>query len=312
MTEQALTADRAPRAEIDRQLPVGDEIFLDHVGHFVRDAAAASRALARAGFAPTPVSVQANPDGTPTGTGNITAMFSRGYVEVLFKTADTPLGREFEAALSGHAGVHLAAFSIADAEAQHTRLTETGFAMRPLVQFQRPVDTVHGPGTAAFTVVRLERGAMAEGRIQMLAHRTEDTVWQPRWLRHPNGALGLVDLVVACADVDEAAERFVRFTGREARPTKFGQAIALDRGQVQLFTANAFSAMLPEIPVPRLPFLGAYALRVQSLAAAEALLRQESFSVHRLGASLAVPFPQELGAGAWLFVENAGDLPWRS
>ena len=44
-------------------------------------------------------------------------MFARGYVEVLFKTADTPLGREFDAALSGHAGVHLAAFSIADAEA---------------------------------------------------------------------------------------------------------------------------------------------------------------------------------------------------
>ena len=41
---------------------------------------------------------------------------ARGYIEVLFKTADTPLGREFEAALAGHAGVHLAAFSIADAE----------------------------------------------------------------------------------------------------------------------------------------------------------------------------------------------------
>ena len=91
-TEQAVTADRASAAEADRQLPVGGEIFLDHVGHFVRDPEAASRALARAGFAPTPVSVQANPDGTPTGTGNVTAMFSRGYIEVLFKTADTPLG----------------------------------------------------------------------------------------------------------------------------------------------------------------------------------------------------------------------------
>ena len=109
-------AEAASTPEADRQLPVGDEIFLDHVGHFVRDPEAASRALARAGFAPTPVSVQSNPDGTPIGTGNVTAMFDRGYVEVLFKTADTPLGREFEAALAGHAGVHLAAFSVADAE----------------------------------------------------------------------------------------------------------------------------------------------------------------------------------------------------
>jgi hypothetical protein len=298
--------------ETDRQLPIGREIFLDHVGHFVRDAETASRALRRAGFAPAPPSVQVNPDGTPTGTGNVTAMFSRGYVEVLFKTADTPLGREFDLALSDHAGVHLAAFSIADAEGQHRRLTEAGFAMRPLVQFQRPVETASGPGVAAFTVVRLERGAMAEGRIQMLAHRTEDTVWQPRWLSHPNGAMGLVDLVVATADVAEATARFVRFTGHPASHTKYGQAIALDRGQVQLFSEDAFAAMLPEIAVPRLPFLGAYAVRVQSLAAAETVVRQASMSVRRLGAALVVPFPEELGIGAWLFVENAGDLPWRS
>ena len=307
-----MTADRASSTEIDRNLPVGGEIFLDHVGHFVRDADAAARALTRAGFAPTPVSVQANPDGTPTGTGNVTAMFSRGYVEVLFKTADTPLGREFDLALSGHAGVHLTAFSIADAEGRHRRLTEAGFAMRPLVQFQRPVETVGGGGVAAFTVVRLERGAMAEGRIQMLAHRTEDTVWQKRWLTHRNGAMGLVDLVVVSADVSEAAGRFARFTGHEAKPTKFGQAIALDRGQVNLFSAEGFAAMFPEIAIPRLPFMGAYAVRVRSLAAVEVLLKQERMTMRRLGAALIVPFPKELGDGAWLFVENAGDLPWRS
>jgi hypothetical protein len=307
-----LTANHAWSPEIDRQLPVGSEIFLDHVGHFVRDAAAASQALARAGFAPTPQSVQSNPDGTPTGTGNVTAMFRRGYIEVLFKTADTPLGREFDLALAGHAGVHLAAFSIADAEGQHRRLTDASFAMRPLVQFQRPVETVAGPDVAAFTVVRLERGAMAEGRIQMLAHRTEPTVWQPRWLTHRNGAQGLVDLAVVCADVAEATGRFVRFTGREAKPTKHGQAIALDRGQVQLFSKDAFAAMFPEIAIPRLPFIGAYAVRVQSLASAEALLHQERMTTRRLGAALVVLFPQELGAGAWLFAENAADLPWRS
>lgn len=307
-----MAAIRALSKEIDRQLPVGGEIFLDHVGHFVRDAEAASRALARAGFAPTPQSVQSNPDGTPTGTGNVTAMFRRGYIEVLFKTADTPLSREFDLALAGDAGVHLAAFSVADAEGQHRRLSEAGFAMRPLVQFQRPVETETGPDVAAFTVVRLERGAMAEGRIQMLAHRTEHTVWQPRWLTHRNGALGLVDLVVVGADVAEASGRFVRFTGREAKPTKHGQALVLDRGQVQLFSNEAFTAMFSEIAIPRLPFIGAYAVRVQSLAAAEALFRQERMTLRRLDSALVVPFPQELGAGAWLFVETAAALPWRS
>ena len=80
---------------IDRQLPMNDEIFLDHLGHFVPDPEAASRALIRAGFAPTPASVGVNPDASPTGTGNVTAMLGRGYIEVLFKTANTALGREF-------------------------------------------------------------------------------------------------------------------------------------------------------------------------------------------------------------------------
>lgn len=298
--------------EADRQLPIGEEIFLDHVGHFVRDPVAAGAALKRAGFAPTPVSVQSNPDGSPTGTGNITAMFRRGYMEVLFKTADTPLGLEFQAALTGHSGVHLAAFSVADAQRAHRRLGEAGFAMRPLVQFQRPVDTVNGPDVAAFTVVRLDRGAMAEGRIQILAHRTENTVWQPRWLTHPNGAQGLIDLVVVSADPKEAADRFVRFTGHAATPTKYGQAIILDRGQVQLVSRDAFEAMLPEIAIPQLPFLGAYAVRVQSLAAAETLLQGEGIAMRRLGQALIVPFPSDIGLGAWLFVENGRDLPWRA
>src|SRR5689334_9169071 len=131
--EQALAGERQ-KPEPERQLPLDEEMFLDHVGHFVRDAETAGRALARAGFAPTPVSVQYNPDGTPMGTGNITAMLTRGYIEVLFKTADTPLGREFEAALADNAGVHLTNFAVSDAAKAHDRLTAQGFAMRPLVQ----------------------------------------------------------------------------------------------------------------------------------------------------------------------------------
>jgi len=125
-------------ADADRQLPIPNEIFLDHVGHFVRDHDAASRALARAGFAPTPASIQVNPDakgGAPqlTGTGNVTAMLPRGYIEILFKTADTALGREFDAAMARYAGVQLAAFVVADAAGAHRRLAENGFRVRPLV-----------------------------------------------------------------------------------------------------------------------------------------------------------------------------------
>jgi hypothetical protein len=187
----------------NRQLPTGDEIFLDHVGHFVRNPEAACDALARAGFAPTPASPDpAGGTAVPTGTGNVTAMLARGYIEVLFKAADTALGQELDHAMERYAGVHLAAFAVADAAAQHRRLSAAGFRMRALVDMARPVETAAGAGTAAFTVVRLSPGEMAEGRMQMLTHRTEAMVWQPRWLSHPNGALALASVMIAVSDAD--------------------------------------------------------------------------------------------------------------
>jgi len=299
---------RGTKPQADRQLPIGDELFLDHVGHFVRDVDAASRALARAGFAPTPPSVQVNPDpdgGAPqlTGTGNVTAMFARGYIEVLFKTAETPLTREFDAGLARYPGVHLAAFAVADAAAAHARLAGEGFRTRPLVHMQRPVDTGGTPGTAAFTLARVEPGEMPEGRIQILTHHTEQMVWQPRWLEHPNGALGLVSIAIAVADPWEAGRRFVRFTGREPAPATWGQTIELDRGAIGLVGPNSFARILPEIAIPSLPFMGAYGIKVRSLPIVEDILRRASVRTRRNNDALFAVWPEELGHGAWLFME---------
>jgi hypothetical protein len=295
----------AERAEVDRQLPLGEEIFLDHVGHFVPDREAASHAFVRCGFAPTPVSVQVNPDGTLTGTGNVCAMFARGYVEVLFKTAATPLAAELDLFMAHYRGVHLAAFAVADAGKAHARLGAAGFALRSIVSMQRPVDAEGGPATAAFTVARVERGTMAEGRIQILTHHTEEAVWQKRWLAHPNGARALASVVIVVPDVDEAAARFARFTGRHAMPTRSGQVIALDRGRVELVMRSAFDVALGEIEVPSSPFIGAYGIVVTSLDETAAMLARAGLRTRRVGDCLAVPFPEELGQGVWLFAEKS-------
>src|SRR5262249_55359570 len=158
----------------------------------------------------------------------------RGYIEALFKVADTPLSYELDAAIERYPGVHLMAFAVADAAHAHHRLTARGFRVRPLVEMQRPVDTETGPGTAAFTIARVEAGEMAEGRIQILTHRTEETVWQPRWLTHPNGVWALAAVLIAVSDPQEAAERFARFSHRAAAATPLGRAIRLDRGRVDV------------------------------------------------------------------------------
>jgi hypothetical protein len=309
-----LTGVSAPR-EIDRRLPAGDEIFLDHVGHFVRDAEAARRALAHCGFAPTPISIQvtSDPAGSmrPTGTGNVTVMLSGGYAEILFKTSDTALSRELDAALDRHAGLHLAAFAVADAERAHRRLAENGFRVRDLVRMQRPVETETGTGNAAFTIARVEAEAMPEGRIQMLTHHTEQTVWQERWLSHANSATGLIDVVIAVGDVAEAASRFACFTGRPATPKPGGVLLRLDRGGVYLVDHHRASEKLPEVAMANLPFMIGYALRVKSLAAAEAAVDHADLEWRAIEDGIVATFPAELGEGAWFFVEDPEALPWR-
>jgi hypothetical protein len=302
--------------EADRQLPEGNEIFLDHVAHFVRDPDAARRALIRCGFAPTPISIQVNSDSSgvtsPTGTGNITTMFERGYAEVLFKASDTPLAREFDAMLDQNAaGLHLAAFAVPDANAAHRRLAANGFAVRELVHMSRSFDGEAGTDTAAFTIARVESGVMPEGRIQILTHHTEQAVWQTRWLHHPNTAIGLIDVVIAVADVDEAAQRFARFTARTATRTSGGAVLHLDRGGIYLVSYDRITERLPEVAITSLPFMAGYALRVQSLAIAERTVDRADLQWHAFEDGIAAAFPIDLGQGAWFFVEHAAGLPWR-
>jgi hypothetical protein len=263
------------------------------------------------------MSIQVNPDPTggpsrPTGTGNTTAMLDRGYLEVLFKTADTPLGREFDAAMARYRGVHLAAFAVADAAATHARLARSGLRLQQLVDMRRPVDTATGADVAAFSIVRPMPGEMPEGRIQALTHRTEHAVWQPRWLSHPNGARGLLDVVIAEADPQEAAGRFRRFLDRDVRADRFGPAFHLDRGRVQLVAAATLAEIFPGVAIPALPFMAAYGLAVASLDRAAASLQAGNIAFDRRDGYLTAPFPDELGLGYWVFAERAAALPWRS
>ena len=230
---------------------------------------------------------------------------------MLFKNSDTTLAGELDAALARRAGLHLAAFSVADAAAAQERLAGAGFPVRDLVSMQRPVETENGPGLAAFTIARVKPMAMPEGRIQLLTHHTEDAVWQPRWLSHANSVCELIDVVIAVGDVEEAAQRFARFTGRAATFTLGGALIRLDRGGIYLVSHDRATEKLPEVPVTSLPFMIGYALRVESLAAAEAAVNGADLEWRAFEDGIVATFPAELGQGAWFFVEAAERLPWR-
>ena len=285
------------------QLPEAGAVFLDHVAHFVPDMDPAAAALERCGFRLTPFTPQTNRvDGKPVaaGTGNRCAMFRRGYVEILAAVADTPLARQLNERLARHVGLHLAAFSSADAAAEHHRLAAAGFPVLPLVDMRRPVATDSGEEEARFTIARIAPGSMPEGRIQFLTHYTEHLVWPERYLDHPNGAQALAAVWIAAADPAEPAERFARFTGRPARRDGAIMTIALERGALRFATPEFLAREFGIAPGPPLPYLAASEIEVASLDRLHRHLDDTGLAHQAIADGTAVPLPPSVG-GTILF-----------
>jgi hypothetical protein len=261
------------------QLPGSGEVFLDHVAHFVPAIDEAAAALERCGFRLTPYTAQTNREGAaamPSGTGNRCAMLRQGYVEILAAVTgpagELPLAQQLRERLGHHVGLHLAAFGTANAAAEHRRLAGSGFATLPLVDMRRPVALPTGTEDARFTIARIAHGTMPEGRVQFLTHHTESLVWRTDYLDHPNGAVALNALWLAAEDPAEAAARFARFSGREARPRGEAWTIRLDRGALHFATPKLLSERLGIVPGGPTPCLVASTILVESLARLESHL----------------------------------------
>lgn len=285
-----------------RQRPAAGGLVLDHVAHFLPDIDAASRDLARMGFALTPVSHQVHrtePGGplVSAGTANRTAMLARGYLEFLATTGDTPNAAKLRAAMARYPGAHLVCFGTADAEAVHARLERAGFEPPPVVALQREVGMEDGSAaTARFGVARAAPDRMPEGRIQFVEHRTPECIWQRRWLDHPNGALSLDGVVVAVPDPREAAARWSRLSGRAVETAGDGLAVLrTDRGHVLLGSGEAIAARFGMRP-PCLPWIAGPVIGVADIAATEALLADAGIAVlRRAPEGVAVAAPASLG-----------------
>lgn len=301
----------------DRQLPETDELFLDHIAHFVPDMDAAGAALEGLGYRLTPFTHQQNSlkpgePPTPAGTANRLVMLRRGYLEFLTAVADTPLAQQLQAAVQRYVGLHLLAFAVSDAEAAWKRLEQQGFAPTPLVRLTRAAE-LPGGGTkeARFSVVRVPPGTMPEGRIQILTHYTESAVWQERWMEHPNRIEELHDVLLVVEDPEEAATRFARFLDRKAERNSAGWHLETDRGALSFVTPDALPAALPGGSAPALPFMAGYSLVSADLPTTANHFLKGGGAVEKLGGGvLKLSLPAPLG-GTQIVCARGQRAPWR-
>ena len=297
---------------IDRQLPMGDEIFLDHVGFFVEDIDAVGETLKRVGFTPTPVNIHYNSDDkgnlTKSGTANRLCTFRYGYIEVLGAVADTPLADQLKAALSRYSGLHLLAFTHENMNEQSSRLTAAGFDLQPIVRLRRPIQTDDGEETVKATVVRVKPGVMSESRVQMLTHETPELIWLEDYSNHQNQAEALTDLLLISDDPQDKANQYSRFTGGSILAEDGLWVVALPRGRMTFSSPDTAEKILPGLRIPSIPYIAALSIGSSDLSRTANYMKSQGISPLSSSDTVVCVGPEE-GLGAYLVFHARGIEP---
>jgi len=277
----------------ERQLPEGDEVFLDHVGWFVADLDGAKAHLERLGFQVSVENIHMNmgEDGIrhPSGTINRLSILGCGYLEFLGARGETPLADQHRAQLGRYEGLHLMAFNSADVPAEVPRLAAEGFTPLEPVEMRRPVRLPDGDHDGHFSVLRVPPGVMAEGRVQWCGHHSPDLVWHESQTTHPNGISALTGALWVVDDVDEALDRYSRFLRKPAKRLGSGAGcVSLERGMLVFAEHNRAADFVPGLAAPTAPFGGAVYLRAAHLDATRACLNSNNIPFEGSSGSLLI------------------------
>lgn len=277
-----------------------DQLYVDHVAHYVEEMDQTSQYLSSMGFTLTPFSLQSHkvkPSSTlePAGAGNRCVMLEQGYIELLTPIGTTPIANQLRSGIERYRGIHLLAFGTSTPLEDHARLVKENFSPLEPVSLQRKIETETTVETAHFTVIRVPQGTMSEGRIQFCHHLTPNFLWQNRWTQHANHAIAISDIIFCVKDPQEAARRYARYTGLPLIAKKNSICITTNRGSLLFLTASTFAHEFGINP-PTLPWIAGYIIKTRDQSATLNYLRTSDIPYQSLkNERLLVSLPQTLG-----------------
>jgi hypothetical protein len=195
------------------------------------------------------------------------------------------------AALARFEGLHVLAFQTPDADAAAARLTADGVPHDGVQRLHRPA----ADGGAPVPIGYLELDPDApEGRLAL----AEDLADADR-PEHPNGAVDLVESVLAVPDAELAdhVRRYERYLAAPAQGDGPVCRFELDGDRVTLVAASGLDDVLPGERPPTLPAFAGYVVTVRRLDATRRLLTDAGFPLRETPAGEAfVPAVAAFGA----------------
>lgn len=206
------------------------------------------------------------------GTGNWCIMFSNDYLELRgINDATRPLMGLDDILNKFGEGLMGVAFGTDNAADSHTLLIESGIKVSELTTLTRNFERVEGWTKPEFELCFPDKAAVEGLRHTVLCeHKTPELIRDTQFLKHPNGAIGVTE-IVGCIDNIDVVEALQRNFLGEDNVKRLDNEIILTISQTQLvrlmdrenYLSTYFKTI--ETEFPKLPFLGAIQLEVQNI-----------------------------------------------
>jgi Glyoxalase-like domain len=196
---------------------------LDHVViNTLFDMDRAAELMSQLGFTLTPRGYHS------LGSINHLLMFEHNYLELVGLPSGTDVLRKD--VLESPRGLNGLVFQASNIDACQRTLRDSGLAMLEPQSFSRPVTIDGVEHLARFRTVRTAPELFEAGRVYYCQHYTPELVWHRPWMSHPNGVLGLSELVIVTSNLEIDLPRYAKAS--QARPKRQSDdwTIALPHG----------------------------------------------------------------------------------
>jgi len=268
---------------------------IDHLIICVRDLAQAELNLRSLGFTLTPTGVH------PFGTSNHLAMFGNNFLELLAVTdaAAVPAAAPGRFSFAAHnqnflataEGMSMLAWHSADARADAARFAANGIGAYAPYDFGRDAVLPSG-GTAR---VEFSLAFATDPTMPGIAFFTcqqrhpPQLFWKPDYQRHPNGALGVVEVVMSAPEPVEHRAFLERMTETTAELAPGRLTVGGTGDRITLLSPLETARRLPGLAVDGSPRFCAARLAVADLGATKRALKNNGVDFQVTDGVLLIP-----------------------
>ena len=238
---------------------------IDHCVILVRNLDIAREKMLRLGFTVTPRGTHSK----NMGTENHCMMLKNGYFEILGISHSTNFNAGWRVKLKHREGLEAVPLASENVDQLRDELYDRGLELPETIEFSRPVNLSGKPSEAKFRLVMVPDKYSPNMSTFVIQHLTRKVVWNPKYLDHANGAIGVQSVTGIHKEPHEIITSYKKLFGEHALSVfENGIQINTGKGKINFVTPSAYTKLFPNIspdPIARPPYLAALSINVTDL-----------------------------------------------